>query len=119
MVSAEAAAVDQEDNRIKEKREELAAEAAVAAKVFLAVLVAMVELLVVAEAVEMDPLETKVKLVKVVVEDQERDRPLVLMVEKVVFKEMVQMMVVILSTVVEKVVPRALQFVSQVELHFH
>ena len=60
------------------------------------------------------------KLVKVVVEDQERDRPLVLMVEKVVFKIMVQMMVVILSTVVEKVVPRALQYVKQVEvLHFH
>ena len=107
--------MDQEDNRIKEKIEELAAVAAVAAKVFLAVLVAMVELLVVAEAVVMDPLEIKVKLVKVVVEDQERDRPLVLMVEKVVAKERLQIVVVILSTVVVLVELKVLQYVKEVE----
>ena len=110
---------DQEDNKIKEKIEEQAAEAAVAAKVILAVLVAMVELLVVEAAAVMELLVIYLKLVKVEVEDQERDRPLVLMVEKVVVKEKLQMLVVIPNTLVVLVEPKVLRYVKQVEFHFH
>ena len=119
MDSAVAEAVDQEDNRIKEKIEELAAEAAVAAKVFLAVLVEKVDLLEAAVAAVMEVVVMDLKLVKVVVEDQERDRLLVLMVEKVVVKEKVQIVVVILNIVADLVVPRALQSVNRVEYHLH
>ena len=106
---------DQEDNKIKEKIEEQAAVAAVAAKVILAVLVVIRELLVVEATAVMELLVIYLKLVKVEVEDQERDRPLVLMVEKVVVKEKLQMLVVIPNTLVVLVEPKVLQYVKQVE----
>ena len=106
---------DQEDNKIKEKIEEQEAVAAVAAKVILAVLVVIRELLVVEATAVMELLVIYLKLVKVEVEDQERDRPLVLMVEKVVVKEKLQMLVVIPNTLVVLVEPKVLQYVKQVE----
>mgnify|MGYP003148354021 CR=1 FL=1 len=111
--------MDQEDNRIKEKIEELAAEAAEAAKVFLAVLVEKVDLLAAEAAAVMEVVVMDLKLVKVEAEDQEQDRPLVLVVEKVVLKDRLLIMVVILNIVEALVVPRALQSVNRVEYHLH
>ena len=56
---------------------------------------------------------------KVEVEDPERDRLLVLLVEKVDLLVMVQTMVVVLKVLVEVAELKVLQFVKEVEYHFH
>ena len=59
------------------------------------------------------------KLVKVAVAEITETRRLVLLVEKVVVKERLQMLVVVLNLVVVLVVLKVLQYVKQVELIFH
>ena len=56
---------------------------------------------------------------KVEVEDPERDRLLVLLVEKVDLLVMVQTMVVVLKVLVVAAELKVLQFVKEVEYHFH
>ena len=53
------------------------------------------------------------------VEDPERDRLLVLLVEKVDLLVMVQTMVVVLKVLVVAAELKVLQFVKEVEYHFH
>ena len=59
------------------------------------------------------------ELVKVEREDLVQTRLLVQMVETVVLKVRVQMMVVMLNVLVVKVVNKVLQYVKEVEYHFH
>ena len=59
------------------------------------------------------------KLVKVVAVVIMLTKRVVLVVEKVVVKERVQMLVVVLNMDLELVVLKVLQYVKRVECHFH